>query len=297
MTINCKICNNQNYKFIGKPVINKNFPNGEKNNYQILQCSKCKFYFISPEIDLTQGQWQQLYERDYFAGANVTNWHKKLRDQERKFRLEYISSKLTIPKDKFLDMGCGEGFVLREAREYGFNPYGLDIAKNLSSENADNNFFIGNIFEAKYPDDYFSVIYMDSVLEHILTPIETLKELKRILKPGGVLFLIVPNEDSLMNSYIKTLYTLTFQSNKYGKIKPFVSPYHVQGFNPISLRTALKNVQFNSIEIKGFGGTYAMWKAHKFGTKPYIQELLIYPIGLLSVVLNKQIQLMACAVK
>ena len=44
---------------------------------------------------------------------------------------------------------------------------------------------------------------MDSVLEHIINPIEALNELKRILKPGGILFFIVPNEDSLINSFIK----------------------------------------------------------------------------------------------
>lgn len=138
---------------------------------------------------------------------------------------------------------------------------------------------------------------MDSVLEHVLNPMETLHEIKRILKPGGVLLLIVPNEDSLENMYIWLLYTLTFQPHRYRKLKPFIEPYHVQGFNPTSLRTAISKCSYSVITIKGFGGNYPFWKAKKFGTVPYFQTLLTYPVGILSIVLKKQIQLMAVTVK
>ena len=60
---------------------------------------------------------------------------------------------------------------------------------------------------------------------------------------------------------------------------------------------ALNKVFFNDVEIRGFGGSYTFWKAHKFGTKSYFQELITYPVGLLSVILNKQIQLMAITKK
>jgi SAM-dependent methyltransferase len=126
---------------------------------------------------------------------------------------------------------------------------------------------------------------------------ETLQELRRILKPGGVLFLIVPNEDSLNNDFVKLIYTLSFQPKKYGKIKPFVIPYHIHGFNSSSLREALSGSRFKEIDIKGFGGDYTFWKAHKFASKKYFLELFHYPIGLLSTVVKNEIQIMALAVK
>ena len=297
MEIKCKICGNEEIKLTGKPVIYQNFPKASEKNYKIYQCNNCKYYFVSPEIDLSQEEWRILYERNYFAEANITNWQKKLHETERKTRLKYIQSKLTIEKGKFLDMGCGEGFVLKEAYNNGFEPYGVDIAYNLSFENSNFNFLKGNIFEANFPDNYFSAIYMDSVLEHILDPMETLQELRRILKPGGVFFVIVPNESSLYNFMIELACTLSFQSHKYGKIKPFVSPYHVHGFNPKSLKSALSINKFTEIEIKTFGGDYMFWKAHKFGKRQYFQNLLTYPIGLLSVIMNNQIQLMSLSIK
>jgi ubiquinone/menaquinone biosynthesis C-methylase UbiE len=293
----CKICGSIDNNLIGEPVIHQTFPRASQNNYKIFQCNRCKYFFVSPEIDLTQEEWRNLYENDYFAQANITKWQKKIGDTERKLRFKNVQSKLKIEKGKFLDMGCGEGFVLNEAYLRGFEPYGVDIAYNLSSENSKFNFFKGNIFEANFPDKFFSAVYMDSVLEHVLNPMETLHELRRILKPGGVILIIVPNEDSFDNYVIKKIRSVTFQSHKYSKIKPFITPYHIHGFNLTSLKSALSIAGFKETEISTFGGTYAFWKAHKFGTRQYFRNILMYPIGLVSVVLNRQVQLMALSVK
>jgi ubiquinone/menaquinone biosynthesis C-methylase UbiE len=297
MTRNCKICGGLAIRYIGRPVICKDFPRTLNNDYKIFQCRNCKFYFILPEIDFSQEEWQKLYKNNYFASANTTKWQQSLHMRERKERLRYIESKMRTGKEKFLDMGCGEGYVLKDAFINGFEPYGVDIVDNIRLSGSNYKFFKGNIFEANYPDNFFSVIYMDSVLEHILNLMQTLVELRRILKPGGVFFVIVPNEDSLINQFIHLSRTLTLTSRKYGKIKPFVTPYHVQGFNFTSLQQALTISGFSDIHINGFGGDYTFWKTYKFGTKMYFLHLFLYPIGLLSIIMKSQIQIMALALK
>ena len=293
----CKICGNEKIRYVGKPKIQKEIPRILDNNYKIFQCVNCRYYFIFPEIDLTQKEWQNLYENNYFVNYNATAWQQNLHLRERKDRLFLIESKMKIDKERFLDMGCGLGLVLNEARINGFEPYGVDIAENLSSSNSNFQFFKGNILDAKFPDNYFSAIYMDSVLEHIVNPMETLNELRRILKPGGAFFVIVPNEDSLTNRFNHLCHYLTFTNSKYGKIKPFVTPYHIQGFNPTSLKKALTISGFSEIEIKGFGGDYPSWKAYKFGTIQYFWHLFNFPVGLLSIAMKSQIQIMGLAVK
>ena len=144
-------------------------------------------------------------------------------------------------------------------------------------------FFKGNLFEANYPDNYFSAIYTDSVLEHIDKPMTILKEFYRILKPNGLVFLIVPNEDSLINDMKKILYTLLFNKSKYGRIKPFVPPYHINGFNKMSLEYAIKLNGFTVIDLAQFGGNYTFWKARRKFSKSYFFELLLYPLGLISI--------------
>jgi len=289
----CKICGAKESIFIGKPRIDKKLTQINEKNYAIVQCKNCKFYYINPDIDLTQEEWSRLYKDNYFGNANITDWQKKLHQSERSSRINLIKKYSKINLDRFLDLGCGEGFVLKEALEHGFEPYGVDIADNLddSLDRNEINFFNGNIFEAKYPDNFFSAIYMDSVLEHVDKPISVLKELYRILKPKGIVFLIVPNEDSLINDVKKLIYTLMFNKKKYGRIKPFVSPYHINGFNKISLEYAIKQSGFKIIELTQFGGNYTFWKAHKKFSKSYFRELILFPFGLLSIPLKKQIQL------
>jgi SAM-dependent methyltransferase len=290
----CKICGEKDFKIIGTPRSNEYFPRITERNYRIVQCKNCSYYFVSPEIDLTQEEWQKLYEDNYFEASQKTKWQSELNDRELKDRMSIILNSIKTEKSRFLDMGCGEGYMLKEAEVNGFEPFGLDIAFNLNPDFAKNyKFFKGNISEANYPDDFFSVIYMDSVLEHVSNPYETVNELKRVLKPGGVLLIIVPNEDSLMNSFTKLAYYLTGNKSKYGKIKPFVTPYHIQGFNKKSLKTLFTRQGLEILQIKGFGGNYAFWKAFRPFTRQYMVSMATYPAGLLSVITGEQIQLMS----
>jgi ubiquinone/menaquinone biosynthesis C-methylase UbiE len=291
---NCIICGSSEFKYVGKPRVCNEFPGIRERNYSIMQCKSCKYYFVNPPIDLSQEEWQAFYENDYFETDNKTQWLIDLNKRENAERINYILQNLKIEKGKFLDLGCGEGYMLKEAEISGFETYGLDIAYNINPEVAGKcNFFKVNLSEAKYPDNSFSVVYMDSVLEHVPDPVQTMNEIKRILKPGGLLLFIVPNEDSLMNSFTKFVYYITFNKEKYGKIKPFVTPYHVQGFNSSSLAILIRKTGLQTIFIKSFGGNYRFWKAHKTFSKQKLISLFLYPVGLLSIVTGSQVQLMS----
>ena len=101
---------------------------------------------------------------------------------------------------------------------------------------------------------------MDSVLEHVDDPISLLKVMNHILKPNGVGFLIVPNEDSLINDTKKLLYSLMLKKSEFGRIKPFVPPYHINGFNCRSLKYAIEVAGFKVIKVSQFAGNYKFWK-------------------------------------
>ena len=92
---------------------------------------------------------------------------------------------------------------------------------------------------------------MDSVLEHVLNPIAYLKELNRIIKESGVVYIGVPNEDCLFNDIKKLLYIIFAKANMSSRIKPFVSPYHVTGFNrrSITFASMKTNLKLYIIEI------------------------------------------------
>ncbi len=293
----CKVCRETTFRTCGKPRIAKRFAEHDFTQYSIVQCSSCGFYFILPEISLSQEQWSKIYEDNYFVTTEFS-WRVALQAREVRERLNFIEQLKSFGAVNFLDMGCGEGYALKVALEKGWTAYGLDIADNLTSavDRKEVSFFCGNLFDAEYPDNHFDVIYMDSVLEHIDYPLTTLKELQRILKPGGIFFTIVPNEDCLENKIKKCAYTLAGKKELYGVIKPFYPPYHIHGFNRKSIRAALQSSGFTVQSIDTFGSNYPFWRGFKMFTRPYFQALLLYPVGLCSCLLNNQIQLQVVSV-
>ncbi len=294
MSSHCIICGSTKYAIIGKPRITKTFPRAEQNNYHIAQCEICGFYFVDPSIDLSESEWKTLYEENYFGEAMKTDWQIKLNQKENSERIQWICNVLGEKQGNFLDMGCGEGYMIRHALVNGFTPYACDIANNLQTDlSATIPCFIGNLMDAAYVDQQFSVIHCDSVLEHVPDPSAIMQEFYRILKPGGVVLFIVPNEDSLMNTLTKWTYFLTGNRSKYGKIKPFVTPYHINGFNRNSIKNLVKRHGFQLVKLTTFGGNYAFWKASKAFSRSWLINLLLYPAGLLSVLLGNQIQLLA----
>jgi ubiquinone/menaquinone biosynthesis C-methylase UbiE len=99
---------------------------------------------------------------------------------------------------KLLDAGCGGGSItvgLAEAVAPG-EVIGLDIdagqlkvAASLASERGLSNarFEAGSVYELPYPDGYFDAAYCHAVLMHLKDPLKALRELGRVLKPGGVI--------------------------------------------------------------------------------------------------------------
>jgi SAM-dependent methyltransferase len=297
-TVTCPVCGTHSVRKIGKPRVNADFPRLKENDYFIVQCRNCTFYFVAPAIDLSNEEWRALYKDDYFGESVKTPWQVSLNARELELRSQLILSHLSIPKGQFLDMGCGEGYMLQKSADKGFEAFGLDLANNIHPDFAGKfKFHEGSLEEANFEQERFSVIYMDSVLEHVKQPFATLSELKRILKPGGLMLFIVPNEDSLMNAMVKWAYRLSFRSRNYGKIKPFVTPYHINGFNKNSFRRLFELQGLTVVSVRGFGGDYMFWKAYRPFSKRWVVNLALYPFGLLSALLGRQVQLMALVQK
>tara|TARA_B100001559_G_scaffold310998_1_gene306990 strand:- start:762 stop:1469 length:708 start_codon:yes stop_codon:yes gene_type:complete len=115
--------------------------------------------------------------------------------------------KLNLKSNQLLlDMGCGEGrHTIGALLETSANVIGLDlsirdleIAKsrlndfNLSDINTFCTFGVGNINDIPLESDSLDAVMCSEVLEHVDSPEESIQELVRVLKPGGVMALSVP---------------------------------------------------------------------------------------------------------
>lgn len=107
---------------------------------------------------------------------------------------------------KVLDIGCATGLFLSYMKGLGCKPYGVEVchsAAEYGNKKRDVNIFKGTMESALYPDNYFDIIHFSHVIEHINDPSSFIKEVYRVLKPGGKVYCTTPNIDGLQAKIFK----------------------------------------------------------------------------------------------
>ena len=101
-------------------------------------------------------------------------------------------------KGRMLDVGCGDGSVLKLAQELGWNAEGVDFDAQAvdAARRKGLSVRLGGLAEQRYPDESFDLVLMSHVIEHVHDPLATLREIHRVLRAGGTLAVTTPNAGS-----------------------------------------------------------------------------------------------------
>ncbi len=99
---------------------------------------------------------------------------------------------------RLLDIGCGNGAFVRAARAWGWDAEGLDPDPNAAAvvRAAGLPITVGSLPKLGYPDASFAAVTMSHSIEHLHDPLAGLHEIRRILQPGGTVWIATPNLDS-----------------------------------------------------------------------------------------------------
>ncbi|MGI5846184.1 MAG: class I SAM-dependent methyltransferase [Alphaproteobacteria bacterium] len=116
--------------------------------------------------------------------------------QKHLFAYEYVKQFL-FPRANVLEVGCGDGYGTCYINRSDINLEAIDVSKDAikiaKSKYKNIKFKSFNGKDFNYPDNTFDVILSFQVIEHVESVEQYLKELRRILKPKGLLILTTPD--------------------------------------------------------------------------------------------------------
>jgi SAM-dependent methyltransferase len=157
---------------------------------------------------------------------------------------------------KMIDVGCGTGTTLAVARTRGWEVEGVEPSAEfaaVASERHHIKVHVSSLDAISYPDGSFDFAVLAAVLEHVYEPVSLLAEVKRILRPSGVVYIEVPNELALLFRVARTSHRIRGRPWVVN-LSPTFEPYHVAGFSKRSLRAAFARVGLAELAMKARRG-------------------------------------------
>lgn len=150
-----------------------------------------------------------------------------------------------INKGKFLELGAGNGDMLNQFKNLGFDTEGLDLDPKAvkNAKQKDLKIYHGDIFSKKFKENTYDVIFSSHFIEHVPDPIKVMKESLRILKKDGTFVAITPNTSSFLHKLLKW---------RWLGLDP---PRHLHMFNSEQLEKIAHKLGFKGVSVSS--GNYS----------------------------------------
>ncbi|MBI5236486.1 MAG: class I SAM-dependent methyltransferase [Deltaproteobacteria bacterium] len=234
-TVACNLCGSSRERLITV-----------QSAYRVVRCAGCGFVYVNPRPD--EATLERLYLK-YLPDKMIDplSWDSYMNEVFSK-AASYLSARLP-DNATLLDVGCGYGFFLSCMKAKATSRVkvsGIDVSKTAVSYAAGRGLDVqlGTLDTIKFADNSFDAITMFYVLEHIPDPTRALKEARRILKPGGALFLRLPHTTPI----VRILSLCGIKNNLYDP------PFHLNDFSAETIGRMLTKAGFENVHTF-IGGT------------------------------------------
>jgi 2-polyprenyl-3-methyl-5-hydroxy-6-metoxy-1,4-benzoquinol methylase len=229
-------------------------------SFSIWECASCTFRFTQHVPD--EAHIGPYYKADsYISHTNtskglVNRLYKMVRNITLRNKRKLLQAATNRTTGQLLEIGAGTGIFAAFMKKSGWQVMGLepdpDVRQTAKDKNGVALLDTSELFEL--PTEHFDVITMWHVLEHVHRLHEYMAQLKKLLKPGGVLLIAVPNYTS-------------FDAQLYGRFwAAYDVPRHLYHFSPASMRNLLKShdLRLEKIQPMWFDSFYVSMLSEKY---------------------------------
>jgi 2-polyprenyl-3-methyl-5-hydroxy-6-metoxy-1,4-benzoquinol methylase len=207
---------------------------GEKNDFKIYRCHQCGTLFSVGKNS------SNIFDYDeYYDESNL-----KVPDFVESRLTEIIQSfEKYRDNNRFLDVGCGAGTMIRSALKEGWEAEGIEVSSPAvdSLRKQGIKVFHGDLSIAKYPENSFDIVVAVEILEHIPNPLNMLEEINKVLRPGGLLWATTPHGKGISARVLGAAWTCV------------APPEHLHLFSPKGIKALLKESKFKNFTVSTNG--------------------------------------------
>lgn len=205
-----------------------------KEGLPIVRCRRCGVVFADHNISAEERR--SLYT--YYKEDRGENGQPISPLTQRRYKelLRFFSSYRR--EKRLLEVGCGRGYFLEEARSEGWEALGTEFSAEASlvARSKGLEVSLGELSHSPFSPGTFDVVVLIEVLEHMEEPLEEMGAAFRLLRPGGLLYLTTPNFNSLTRQLL-------------GKKWRIFHAEHRFYFTPLMLDTVLKRIGFKRLSL------------------------------------------------
>ena len=269
--LKCNVCGSRRYEILyrsekpaqkdNKYLITETFI---RTPHEILRCNECGLIYARPVKD--DEELASFY-------INMSDEEYKNEEKGRRISARRILKRLKKIKNnsRLLDIGCATGFLLDEAKKSGWEVHGVELSRwcvDYAKDKMGLDIFCGSLKDARFKDAFFDAVILKDVIEHLPDPKETLLEIKRILKPDGIICISTPDIDSLISKVLKARW--------WG-----INQAHLFYFTRDTLSRMLRSAGFLPIKFTGHPRTFSLkyWVFRFRNYNKIIYKVLKFFIG------------------
>lgn len=205
-------------------------------------------------VPATKEQIEGFYQSDYHDRMAGGDEQARVRAYKRENRERIAYLQRFCPRGRVLDVGCSTGLLAAQLRDAGYEVLASDISEYACKRAAEilgpDHVFRGSVesLEDRLSASLDAITLMD-VIEHFEDVVTPLESMRRMLRPGGVLFLRTPTLSSPFYRVADWSYRLS-GGRFAGAVLKIYHAEHFYFFNEKSIRTLLEDTGYEVLDIR-----------------------------------------------
>jgi SAM-dependent methyltransferase len=251
----CPICNSHSNSVLYEPWVNETdaaklygAASGIQGTQWLVECSDCRMIYESPRLP------DEVILQGYMSSDDAGH------DSQHEMRvnsfyraLKKLADNVPASGAKILDIGTAGGAFLEAAERYGYQSFGMEPSHFLVQKAKERGLKVeqGTIAKHTFREGEFDMICLWDVLEHVTDPRQSMLDIRRLLKPNGVLLINFPDIG-------------TWQARLAGRRFWWILSVHLQHFTRASVSDICERTGFNAFYFKPY------WQTLEFG---YLEDM------------------------